>query len=210
MSAWEIDQKKTVVINRRLANEEIQALNASIRDESRLPDPLKRSRSVLRLSPSLGRFYMLPAVHIKLGSLELNALATHWAKTFMGSKQSLWQWQAVQSCTSDPILLCACKVDIEYRQAFKTVTPEVIHILSTLAHHDSAWVICRDDLLIQSALVLKGKVASAHAWPAMYSGGFVDVIEKHLLLSDQLLKAEVPQVIDSRYGEVETHVWRPH
>src|SRR5688500_17133124 len=103
---------------RKLPAAQLEQLLVSIRVGDPLPFPFHAYQSTLRLAPSLGPCYTLQAVRTILGQAELKGLAEHWGKTFMGPYWATWQWKAVQVEPEQPILLCACKVDSQYLNAF--------------------------------------------------------------------------------------------
>lgn len=203
--AWETPQDKGRSKLRKLPAIELKELKQTINIEGKLPLDLKRHKTILRLAPSLGRCYTLQAASTKLSSTELKGLAEHWGKTFMGSNYSAWQWQAVQAQAGDPILLCACQVHAEYLNVFQTVKPELLNLIDSLKADDSAWVVCRDEFLVQSALVTDGVIRSIRTWPNYYTSHVKEVIEKHILLANDTLGKNIHHVIESSLGEVQTH-----
>lgn len=203
--AWETLQEKGQAKSRKLSAMQLEELTHSINAQSQLPSALKRHNTTLRLAPSLGRCYTLQAASTKLGSSELKGLAKHWGKTFMGPNYTAWQWQAVQLELAQPILLCACKVDTPLLNAFQTVKPELLNLIDSLKANDSAWVVCRDETLVQSALVVNGAIASIRTWPSQYTNLVKEVIEKHMLLADDTRGKTIHHVVESRLGEVQPH-----
>jgi hypothetical protein len=203
--AWEMLQKKGQAQPRKLSAMELKDLTQSIDGQGQLPSALKQHKTTLRLAPELGRCYTLQTAQNKLGEIELTGLAEHWGRTFMGPQFGTWQWQAVQVEIEQPILLCACKADTQHLNAFETVKPELLYHIDALKKHSSAWVICRDEALVQSALVLEGKTASIRTWPSHYANHVQEVIEKHLSCSDTTRGLNINHVIESRLGEVQIH-----
>ena len=191
-----------------LTAEQIEQLTTSIRTRGQLPSPFNKHKTTLRLAPSAGRCYTLQATHNRLGQAELKGLAAHWGKTLMGPQCSTWQWQAVQIEIEQPILLCACKVDAQHLNAFQTVKPELLYQIEqieALKKNSSAWLVCSDEYLVQSALVLNGQTVSIRTWPPDYTTHVHDVIEKHLLLSDATHTIKIDHIVESRLGEVKIH-----
>lgn len=189
----------------KLPAEQLEQLVSTIRDSGRLPSPFNAYRTTLRLAPSFARCYTLHAAPTRLGSAELNGLAEHWAKTLMGQQWNEWQWQALQVEIQHPVLLFAFKVDEQHLNVFQAVKPELMYLIDTLQTHESAWVVCNDEALVQSALVLEGNIASIRTWPSHYTSHVKDVIDKHLLICDAARGANVHKVLESRFGEVIHH-----
>lgn len=205
LQAWVTPQEKGQAKLLELSAIELEELIHSIDTHSRLPATFKRHNTTLRLAPSLGRCYALQAVKNKLDSSELKGLAEHWGKAFMGPKYTAWQWQAVQAKPGHPILLCACQVDVKNQNVFRNVKPELLNLIDSLKANDSAWVVCRDETLVQSALVLDGTIVSIRTWPSHYTSHVKEVINKHLLLTDDTCLSNIDHVVESRLGEVQTH-----
>lgn len=203
--AWETPQDKGQSKLQKLPSIRLEKLAHSINAQGNLPPDFKQFKTTLRLAPSLGRCYTLQASNTKLGSSELKGIAEHWGKTFMGSNYSAWQWQAAQAQAGDPILLCACQVHSEYLNVFQTVKPELLNLIDSLKADDSAWVVCRDEFLVQSALVTDGVIRSIRTWPNYYTSHVKEVIEKHILLANDTLGKNIHHVVESSLGEVKTH-----
>jgi hypothetical protein len=203
--AWEILHRKGKTSQQELSAVKLQEMTASIHEHSQLTTAFKQYKTTLRLAPSLGRCYTLQAANKSLSQAELNGLADHWGRIFMGSHYAEWQWQAIQFKPEQAVLLCACQVKAQHLDVFQTVKPELIHLIDSLDNKDCAWVVSRDEKLVQSALVLNGAISTIRAWPSQYTSDTKAVIKKHLLLSDDIQSASIDYVVESRFGEVQKH-----
>lgn len=189
----------------KLSNEQVKELESSIQGEGRLPKNFRKHQSILRLAPSLAPCYALPATSVKLGQDELKAVSEHWAKTFMGKSHADWVWQTVQTAPNEALLMAACKVSPNYLNSFETVKPDLLYLLDSIHDCDSSWIVCSDDLLVQSALVKNGKIVSVCTWPIHYGRDARSVIERHSLLRSHTSQARPCRIFESYLGEVSCH-----
>jgi len=203
--AWVTPKDKGQAKLQELSAIELEELIHSIDTDSRLPATFKRHNTTLRLAPSLGRCYSLQAVKNKLDASELKGLAEQWGKACMGPKYTAWKGKALHARPGHPILLCACQVDAKNQNVFRSVKPELLNLIDSINANDSAWVVCRDEVLVQSALVLDGTIASIRTWPSHYTSHVKEVIEKHMSLTDDTWGTNIHHVVESRLGEVQTH-----
>lgn len=166
---------------------------------------LNKHQATLRIAPCFSRCIALPASSVRLDKNELRVLAQHWGKKLMGQHWSAWQWQAFQVQLNQAILLCACKVEPHYLSAFQKVVPEIIYQIEHLDANESAWLVCRDEVLVQSALLVENQILSIRTWPAMYSTTAQEVVETHRLLATDLNLPVVHRIVESRCGELSHH-----